>query len=427
MQIVKFEKDELNKKVIAMATDNNYVKYMYVAITSLMYYNKNIKLYVITIENLTESNKKLLEKLNNLFDTLELIKVTMEDLFNGLMYPEHVSKSTFARLYIPNVVKESKCLMLDIDIIINDSLDDLFDMDISNYYIAGRKHLGRYLRTATKEDCSKYGIPDFSSYINIGVMMMNLELMRKDGIDKKLLLEIKSKSIPEADQGIYNKVCYNKIKFIPAKYNWSSTMIDYPDCYGEIEIKESIAKPVVIHYIDNKPWNYLNKQYASKWWKFAKKTELYEEFCREVVEYSFAPKFYNVGSMDFVEQFVEFLLSKGNIIIYGAGKNGHVLLDMMKICGRHPVFFAVSSIENIETPYIDGVQVECIDNLVKYKDNTVVIISIADMNERKKIEEKLAELEFEYYIVPENYINVYLNKVGDIKNERVLTNKNMGI
>jgi len=54
-------------------------------------------------------------------------------------------------------------LSLDVDVIINENISELWDLDLTNYYLAA------------VQESLKYNKPD---YINAGVMLLNLKKLR---------------------------------------------------------------------------------------------------------------------------------------------------------------------------------------------------------------------------------------------------------
>lgn len=98
-----------------------------------------------------------------------------------------------------------KMLWLDCDTIIDADISDLFSMNMEGYYFAGVKELKK----------SKGGF----SYINTGVLLMNLDKIRRDGIDDKLIWLLNSKKMDLPDQDAINLIAQGKILFLPSEYN----------------------------------------------------------------------------------------------------------------------------------------------------------------------------------------------------------------
>ncbi len=391
-----------NKKVkaVVMATDNNYIRFLYIAVCSLIKYNKNIKLYILSIEKIHIDHVLLIESLKKKDVSLSIVWIEIDDRFNGLPLPGHVSKTTYARVLIPTVVREKRCLMLDIDILVRDDLTELFELEMDNYYLAGRKSLGFSIYKVDESTKKIYGIPNFDSYINVGIMCMNLDLIRANGIDKLLRDEIESKDIPEADQGIFNKICYGKIKFIPVRYNWDGILKDYQAVYGHTDVDNGIKRPAIIHYINDKPWVNVYRAYAGEWWKTAEKAPFFRELCEFAIHNMLTPSFPTTGAVSFVNKFLRYI-EEQNVIIYGAGHNGGRLFEMLRQRGICPLCFAVSVQPEVKEQF--GVAIKCIDEIHDLRDYSIVLITVHDQNAIDSISEKLSEIGFRYIVVPQNY------------------------
>jgi len=69
-----------------------------------------------------------------------------------------------------------KILSLDIDTIVTENIDELWDIDISNYYIAGVRDTPEF---------NKNGL-----YVNGGVLLCNLKKIREDKMDEKMIFRL---------------------------------------------------------------------------------------------------------------------------------------------------------------------------------------------------------------------------------------------
>ena len=140
----------------------------------------------------------------------------------------------------------------------------------SNYYIAGVRDLYPILYpNFASSYAEQYNIKNFCDYINCGVLLMNLKLMRKDNIVEVFLNELKKKNL-WLDQDIFNRVCSGRIRLIDWKYNHitSYTNEEYEWNYKSSE-KEGIKE--ILHFCGpSKPWDNRFISMADKWWRVAK-------------------------------------------------------------------------------------------------------------------------------------------------------------
>ena len=100
---------------------------------------------------------------------------------------------------------QDKILYLDADILFNADIRKLYDIDISDYeFAAARDHYGSFFIR--------------SDYINAGVLLLNLERIRDDGMLERARFLVRRKKLPFADQSaIYRSA--DKVKILPGKFN----------------------------------------------------------------------------------------------------------------------------------------------------------------------------------------------------------------
>lgn len=98
-----------------------------------------------------------------------------------------------------------KILYLDYDAVPIKSIENLWNIDISDYDFAGVKdYYGRFFINPR--------------YLNSGVLLINMENVRKNHTFEKSLLLVKNKKMLLPDQTALNK-CATKKLILPAKYN----------------------------------------------------------------------------------------------------------------------------------------------------------------------------------------------------------------
>lgn len=98
-----------------------------------------------------------------------------------------------------------KLLYLDVDILFNRDVTLLYDTDVSTVeYAAARDHYGKYLI--------------YPNYINAGVLLFNMEEVRRTGLLKKARKLIREKKLIFADQSAIIRSTTKK-KMLPQKFN----------------------------------------------------------------------------------------------------------------------------------------------------------------------------------------------------------------
>ena len=234
--------------IIGMSCTENWHKYLMVDLYALLSTNKVKKIYLFletdTLENV--------DKLREYFD-VEIEIINYNNFFSEYIqlkenYEVYFTKAALIRLFFSKIIKEDKILYLDTDAIVLQDISELWNTDITNYYVAGVIDKGLY-------NCLDYldlnGIPDDS--INSGVMLMNLAKIRKGKIDDLFIKEINKKKYRYPDQDVINKVCKDKILFISNEYNSSR-------CTG---IADNIK---IMHYVYVKDERWLERHFKKELW-----------------------------------------------------------------------------------------------------------------------------------------------------------------
>ena len=117
------------------------------------------------------------------------------------------------KVYYPTLLpKLTKVIHLDVDTIVCDSLKDLWNIDVSGKWIAA---VPEY--TAVHSQLKLYG----DIYYNAGVMLINLQQMRKDNIMDTMAKFLNEVPQPFADQDAWNKygIEQDKIVVAPVRFN----------------------------------------------------------------------------------------------------------------------------------------------------------------------------------------------------------------
>ncbi|MBR3627657.1 MAG: hypothetical protein IKN42_02280 [Elusimicrobia bacterium] len=149
------------------------------------------------------------------------------------------------KFFLGNIFKNlDKILYLDCDLVVLTSLKELFSENIDNYYLAGADNIGHYFLYKDRG----YFVSSF--YINSGVMLINLDLWRKDNLAEKFIT-IKEKNINNfifVDQDVINLCCENKIKPLDLSWNMHTGFFKNISFHPrKNDIKKAISNPKIIH------------------------------------------------------------------------------------------------------------------------------------------------------------------------------------
>lgn len=245
---------------ILFACDNNYAKYLLVAMSSIIKSrDKNresypIDFYVLSSNISQESINYIEDFLKNRNAKIHFITVNNSDFEDFPIYIDYLSVATYSRLrtadYLPKNL--DKIIYLDTDILVNDSLLPLWNTNLDDFPIAACEdpfiEQSEYKKTI--------GIMDSHKYFNAGVLLINLEKWRELDIFNSSLSAIKKSNLKYQDQDILNLIFQHNLLYLDAKFNFTRN-------HREIIKKQGNKNPVVAsmpiaiyHYVGaKKAWH----------------------------------------------------------------------------------------------------------------------------------------------------------------------------
>lgn len=269
---------------IAYCFDKNVVDYLKVSILSLLE-NKNeethYNIICICSSDALECASEL-ERLVYSRDEYSCIDIKEElEPANDAYEIRSITAATYYRFDLAEIFPNiNKVIYLDVDTYINGDLNELWAIDVGANYVCGvRADVNLYDSWENKLANYEYwGELECwrGNYINTGVMLMNLQLIRR----KKLPTLWKTMlSYPYfyQDQDIINITCKPLIGILPMKYNFMTfytegdlTNLIYQNIYGKKEVEIARKSPIIVHYAGKKPWNDLDTKYGYYWWDFVR-------------------------------------------------------------------------------------------------------------------------------------------------------------
>ncbi len=278
----------MEKLVIVMTTDENYIVPTKVAIFSMLNSTPDVwfEIHILCDRNLDADGRS---ELCALADKLKRVKLVFDEVqdtdLNDAKTLGHIPIASYYRLYIAKMINEDRCLFLDGDIIVNADLREIYWTDLNGYYVAGVRDCAvqsKNLAFANHE--LELNIPNMCQYVNAGVMLFNLELIRKDCLDQQFICAIKN-GYKYMDQDILNKYCYDRIKHFPLRFNLFAEFYDRLDKMGECDYSQEELQKVeqwgILHYPGSfKPWVCSRLKANQIWWKMARNVLSEDEYLK---------------------------------------------------------------------------------------------------------------------------------------------------
>ncbi|WP_078545756.1 glycosyltransferase family 8 protein [Litchfieldia alkalitelluris] len=271
---------ELN---VVYSSDDHYAQHVGVSMVSLFENNRdftNINVYLID-NGISELNKQRLKIIEKTYKRKVIFK-NFNEVSHKLFIKNNwnIALNAYARLFLPSLIGKNvdKILYFDSDSIINGSLQELWNININNYYVAG------VLDTVSDSTKTKVFVNKNQNYLNSGMLLINLRKWREESIEIEFIKFIRhfNGNVFHHDQGTINGVLREKMLVLHPKYNSMTTfytmtrkhIMKYYNLgtyYSENELQEAKISPIFIHFTPafvNRPWIKGNKHPLKTLYKF---------------------------------------------------------------------------------------------------------------------------------------------------------------
>ena len=230
---------------ICSATNESFAPYMAVSIVSLLENNasRNVVVHILH-SDLSEATTARLKMFETRYKNakIQFHKIDDSRFEKFGLTIGHITRETYFRYMIAEVLPNiSRVLYLDGDTIVNGDICELFDTDLTNYYCAGVSDI--YIESVGyKKTLGLDGL-----YINAGVILFNLDEMRKTDIAEKLFKLTAENNFKYQDQDTINVTFNGKIKELDCIYNFKRA--------HQKAFPEKVPSAKIIHYVGpSKPW-----------------------------------------------------------------------------------------------------------------------------------------------------------------------------
>lgn len=266
---------------LACAADEKYAVYCAAMLHSALESCAPLSLEVHFLhpENLSELTlrrlRDLVECTGSKFSPTMIEADAVQDLPGTGYFP----KIIWYRSLLPQLKPElDRVLYLDCDTLVLDTLLPLWETDLRGHLVAAVQNL---IAPALATRHHALGIPPTQTYFNSGVLLMNLELMRREHCVERLFKharQYRAKSI-WPDQDSLNKVLGTKCHFLHPRWNCQNSFYYWPqarEVFGDVVLAEATRFPAILHFEgppDTKPWHYLNAHpFREHYWRHLRAT-----------------------------------------------------------------------------------------------------------------------------------------------------------
>lgn len=245
---------------ILVTLDRNYLKVLSVMLYSLSQSDPEGVYTVYVVNNtLTEED---FASLSALLPRTELVNVQVpEDLLQNApvsdRYPTEMYYRLFAARYLPQQLE--RILYLDPDLVVLHSLRSLYQIDFDDKLFAAASHIES--RTFRELNRRRLHLSEHAKYLNSGVMMMNLALLRKESPQTIIdYIQSHKATLLLPDQDVLNALYADRtVPLDPLVYNLGEKYLRLKNLHLPPAEKLTLdwvrSNTAIVHYYGrNKPW-----------------------------------------------------------------------------------------------------------------------------------------------------------------------------
>jgi lipopolysaccharide biosynthesis glycosyltransferase len=281
---------------VAYAFDKDYHYIAHISMKSIMI-SQNKDTFIIfhmLVSNINSFQRHIIDRINVEHKNCKIKYYEMKNKFKNIKISSNIwSTANFYRIVLPELLsKEKKLLFLDTDTLIYKDLTELYNYNINGKYFVGM------LETKGDRFFTKFN-ESFDNFINTGVMLFNLEELRKGKISKKIQNFLKNhykelrSPVNEAMNYITSfKNGYFTPKFVVISFCNKHEVLSY--C-NNLKIKincnqvlKAYKDPYIYHFIGHKkPWKKITnyKEYVCfdpiiRFYEMARKTHYYYDILK---------------------------------------------------------------------------------------------------------------------------------------------------
>ena len=179
------------------------------------------------------------------------------------------------RVLLPELLPETgRVLYLDVDTLVLQPLHALWATPLSDRWVAA---VDNVLEPKLAGHPARIGLPEGGAYFNSGVLLMNLESMRRERITEQVLdcARRRGHDLLWPDQDALNLTLGSRRVALHPRWNCQNSFYYWHEhaepVIGRALLAEALAQPAILHFEGPawaKPWHYLNDHPWRDRWRF---------------------------------------------------------------------------------------------------------------------------------------------------------------
>ena len=280
---------------IFYACDDAFIKYTIVSLSSMIENASadfDYDVHVLSTTATEEMKEKVLKlAFDNFKVSFDDVSAYLTSIQDKLPIRDYYSKTTYYRLFIADMFPSlDKVIYIDSDTVVQGDISELYMHELGENLV-GACHEQAMVQVDEYGTYVEKNIGiDRNSFFNAGVLLINCRLFREEDVLGKFmeLLHIYNFVVTQ-DEDYLNVICKDRVLWLDQR--WNTEMLgDIP--YPPEEFK-------IIHYIMvSKPWHYHDCRHGDIFWRYAEKTEVYDDIMAVLNSYTDEKKANDKASAD---------------------------------------------------------------------------------------------------------------------------------
>ncbi|MEJ7804281.1 MAG: glycosyltransferase family 8 protein [Candidatus Limnocylindria bacterium] len=184
-----------------------------------------------------------------------------DDAVAGLPTKDFTRTATWYRIFLPELLADvDRVLYLDADLLVLDSLAPLWSVDLRNRWVGAVTNV---LQDEHSHRPASLGLAGPRVYFNAGVLLMNLEEMRRDRCSHAVFEYgvVNADQLEWRDQDALNVVLGSRRVTLHPRWNCMNSFYSFPKTariVGRLALRQALRHPAIRHFEgpgQNKPWH----------------------------------------------------------------------------------------------------------------------------------------------------------------------------
>ena len=254
------EKD-LEEICICLSSDDRFAPYLGVTILSVLEtaVPADPLHFFVFDDGISSQHKAELESLQRA-RPFRLTWLTPDmKVFDGAFTTSTWPRTCYARLLLGSLLppQVKRVIYMDCDVFVRTSISGLWNTDLGGQVLGGVIDIGVMQEAAL----GKHPWPWKESYINSGVLLVDVSQWRAQKVEKKLLDYVACPRYPLQcpDQDVINFVLHKQIALLDPRWNaqiyWARPEFD--NYKGILSLRQALTTAYLLHYCcANKPWHF---------------------------------------------------------------------------------------------------------------------------------------------------------------------------